>query len=128
MEAKEGHEAISYLEGYQEGEKVGGKKTAKDIGETLCVLAGNLMLEDKEAGSLLAQQLQAVIDYIKTKYLPELPKMQECQGIADELRQDGIRKVVEQLMEEGVDGLLVGEKWWEELKANAFKKKALGGE
>lgn len=37
--------------------------------------------------------------------------------------QDGIRKVVEQLMEEGVDGLLVGEKWWEELKANAFKKK-----
>jgi len=50
------------------------QETAQDIGETLCVLAGNLMMENKEAGTLLATQLQPVIDYIKAKYLPHLPR------------------------------------------------------
>jgi hypothetical protein len=56
------------------------KRVARDLGETLCCLAGNLMLEDRPAGTLLAQQLQPVVDYIKTRYLPELPRKEDCQN------------------------------------------------
>jgi len=45
-------------------------EVAEDIGGLICCLAGNLMMEDKEAGTLLAQQLQPLIDTIKLRYLP----------------------------------------------------------
>lgn len=50
------------------------QEIAEDIGGLLCCLAGNLMMEDKEAGTLLAQQLQPLIDTIKARYLPHLPR------------------------------------------------------
>jgi hypothetical protein len=49
-------------------------EVAEDIGGLICCLAGNLMLEDKEAGTLLANQLQPLVDTIKARYLPHLPR------------------------------------------------------
>jgi len=57
------------------------KAVATDIGQMLCILAGNLMMEDKEAGSLLATQLQPIMDYLKTKYIPDLPRMATVETI-----------------------------------------------
>ena len=49
-------------------------KVAEDIGGLICCLAGNLMLEDRKAGDLLASQLQPLVDTIKLRYLPHLPR------------------------------------------------------
>ena len=53
-------------------------EVAEDIGGLVCCLAGNLMLEDKEAGALLAKQLQPLVDTIKLRYLPNLPRKEDC--------------------------------------------------
>jgi hypothetical protein len=73
-----------------------GKVVATDIGQMLCVLAGNLMLENKEAGSLLARQLQPMMDYLKIKYIPDLPRLTTVETIINQqvakAEQRGIRE------------------------------------
>lgn len=64
------------------------KDVANDIGQMLCVLAGNLMIENREAGYLLAHQLQPIMDYIKTKYLPEEPRNETVESILNRQRQE----------------------------------------
>lgn len=45
----------------------GKKDTYRDIGEILCCLIGNLMLEDMEAGKKFAGQLEGMLKYCQTK-------------------------------------------------------------
>jgi hypothetical protein len=100
------------------------KLVATDIGETLCVLAGNLMMEDEKAGSLFAHQLQPIIDYIKTKYLPDLPRLATVKTIVsqqvDEAEQRGIRKIIERIEADKDLVMLIacylGEEWQAFLK------------
>jgi len=42
------------------------KEERTDIGEGICVLVGNLMLEDEEAGKLLGEQLKPIFGRCKT--------------------------------------------------------------
>jgi len=50
------------------------ENVAEDIGSLACCLIGNLMLEDMEAGDLLGSQLEPLINTIKLRYLPHLPR------------------------------------------------------
>jgi len=75
-------------------------EVAEDIGGLVCCLAGNLMLEDKEAGALLAKQLQPLVDTIKLRYLPNLPRKEDCPELVNKQVERAKAEVARELIEE----------------------------
>ena len=81
----------------EEGRQQARVETARDIGEMLCCLAGNLMLEHKEEGLLLAEQLQPLMDWLKGRYVPDLPTKETVKEIINKQRQETAREIFEEI-------------------------------
>lgn len=109
-----GRDIIDCIEKHGWGRKV---DVATDIGQRLCVLAGNMMVAgDKEGGHLLACQLQPIMDYLKTHYIPDLPRMETVETILDQRMKRAKQLLEEKALYDVCDGMTDDE----EIKSYVF--------